>query len=108
MSRQRGVVDFPHFSDEVAVIKLWMHCRGRADRHAGVRCEPIQEWDEDKLDDLVLYDISDLWTARHEIKLGCNRILVDTLFCRQYREINATLRRLSIILPESIRTFTTV
>ena len=66
-----GVVDFPNFSDEVAVTELWMHCRVRADRHAGVRCE--QEWDEDKLDDMVPHDISVLWTARHEIKWGVKK-----------------------------------
>ena len=59
-------------------------------------------------DDTLHYDISDLWNARHQVKLGCKRIWIDTLFCRCYQEHNARARRLSVILPESVRTLTTV
>ena len=73
-----------------------------------VRSGRIQERGDDKRVDTVHNDTNDLWTARHQFKRGHCRILVDTLLCRRYRELNTTPRRPSIILPMQIRTLTTV
>ena len=67
--------------------------------YTSVSCELVScLQDTDKFVDTIHNDTNDPWTARHQLKLGFNRILVETLFCRQYRELNATPRGLSISL----------
>ena len=99
---------FTRLADRVAVTKLWMHCRGRVDREAGLRSGRISQSSDDKLDDAVALDISDQWIKRHNFKINIGRVLSDTLFARRYKELNAQPRRLSIILPEHIRTASSI
>ena len=101
-------ITFPLLSHRVAVTKLWMQCRGRVDREAGVRSGRITQPAEDTLDSGITNDLTDLWVRRHNFKLGTTRLLSDTLFARRYKELNATPRRLTIILPENIRTSASV
>ena len=97
-------VEFQLLGDRVAVTRLWMHCRGRVDREAGVRSGRIAQNSDDSLDSGITTDLQDLWYRRHCFTLSTARVLSDTLFARRYKELNANPRRLTIILPENLRT----
>ena len=101
-------VEFQLLGDRVAVTRLWMHCRGRVDREAGVRSGRIAQNSDDSLDSGITTDLQDLWYRRHCFTLSTARVLSDTLFARRYKELNANPRRLTIILPENLRTSSSI
>ena len=101
---QASGVEFPRLIDRVSVTKLWMHCRSIVDRETGLKAGRVTEDTEEKLDKATTKDIYDTWDKRHAFRPRVGRILSDTLLCRRYKELNADPRRLTIILPEHVKT----
>ena len=97
-------VTFEKLIDRVSVTRLWLQARSRVDRTVGLQSGKITEDPDDKLDEATTNDIYSRWMHRHNFKPTVGRVLADTLFARRYKELNATPRRLSIILLDQIRT----
>ena len=97
-------VTFEKLIDRVSVTRLWLLARSRVDRTVGLQSGKITENLDDKLDEATTNDIYTRWSQRHNFKPTVGRVLADTLFARRYKELNASPRRLSMILLDQIRT----
>ena len=101
---QASGVSFDRFIERLAVTRLWLHARSRVDREVGVRNGKVQDSADDKLGDEITNDIYAQWLSRHGFRPAVGRVLSDTLFTRRYKELNATPKRLTIILPDQLQT----
>ena len=97
-------VTFDRLIDRVAVTRLWLQARSRVDRNVGLQSGRITEDPQDKLDKETANDIDSRWLSLHAFRPTVGRVLADTLFVRRYRELNDTPKRLTLILPDVIRT----
>ena len=44
------------------------------------------------------------WNKRHKFRIPASILLADILFARGYRQINASAKKLKVIMPKQLRT----
>ena len=98
-------VEFATLGERTAVAKTWWLCRSASDRQKGLRAGTVTKDKQDEpLDNDVIDDLHLKWNKRHRFRIPAARLLVDSLFARRYRQINAPAKKLTVIMPEQLRT----
>lgn len=93
---------FERLKDKAVCTKAWMACRAGIDLEKDRKAPASGPARGDTLDDNQVRDITAAWHRLHNIHLSTDRLLIPTLYTKHYREVKATPRRLSIILPETL------
>ena len=101
-------VTFAKLGDKVKVSKMWWLCRASVDKLKEIKSGRHREREDDTLDKDTEDAVKKVWNNKYGFTLSSSRLMVETLMAFRYREVHSQPPKLSILLPESIRTLSCV
>ena len=98
-----GGVLLDSIQERIAVKKLWTVCRQSMVDEASKKKGSGSAGIDEPIPEEAVIQIKSEWRLRHNFEFGAERLLVESLQGKIYRELSGSPRRLSIYLAENLR-----